>query len=191
MDPPYGAILFLAVLSIFAAILSIRKARRKGDKIHYIGAVVGCLMLSVFALALLNQALFAFILLVVGGIACIAALPRVMAVQKREMDKQLAKAIEETDLSEPFRLRDLVGWRGWLKLARRWGVWKTVCIYSILGVAVIGGVSYAVLSVFIIMNIWLVVGYTISATFILFIWFYRQISKVLREAKYLKLRKDN
>ena len=183
MDSPYEAILFLAVLSIFAAILSIRKARRKGDKIHYIGVVVGCLMLSVFALALLNQALFAFILLVVGGIACIAALPRVMGVQKREMDKQLAKAIEESDLSEPFRLRDLIRWRGWLKLAHRWGVWKTACIYSILGVAVIAGVSYAVLSVFNLMNIWLVVGYTISATFIIFIWFYRQISKALKRSE--------
>jgi hypothetical protein len=183
MDPPYGAILFLAILSIFAAILSIRQARRKGDKIHYIGAVVGCLMLSVFALALLNQALFAFILLVVGGIACIAALPRVMVVQKREMDEQLAKAIEETDLSEPLRLRDFLRWKGWLKLAHRWGVWKTVSIYSILGVAVIAGVSYTVLSVFNIMNIWLVVGYTISATIIIFILFYRQISKALKRSE--------
>jgi O-antigen/teichoic acid export membrane protein len=180
MDPPYGAILFLAILSIFAAILSIRQARRKG-KIHYIGAVVGCLMLSVFALALLGQALLAFILLVVGGIACIAALPRVMAVQKREMDKQLTKAIKETDPSEPLRLKDFLRWKGWLKLAHRWGALKTAGIYSILGAIILAGITYTALRAFNMMNVWLVAGYTATATIVIFILFYRQISKTLEK----------
>ncbi len=181
MDPPYGAILFLAILSIFAVVLSMRQARRKRDKTHYIGAAVGFLMLSVFTLALLDQALLAFILLVVGGLACTAMLPRVMAVQKREMDEQLVRAVEETDLSEPLRLRDFLKWRGWLKLAYKWGVWKTASIYSIVGAAIIAGVSYIALSAFNIMNVWLAVGYTTSATIITFILFYRQISKALEK----------
>jgi len=183
MDPPYGAILFLAVLSIFAVVISMRQARRKRDKTHYIGAAVGFLMLSVFTLALLNQALLAFIILVVGGLAFIATLPRAMALQKREMDEQLAKAVEETDLSEPLRLRDFLKWKGWLKLAYKWGVWKTASIYSILGATIIAGVSYTVLSAFNMMNVWLAVGYTASATIIIFILFHRQISKALEKTK--------
>lgn len=177
MDPPYGAILFLAVLSVLTAVLSIRRARQKREKIHYIGAVIGFLMLSVFALALLNQALLAFFILVAGGIVCIATLPRIMSVQKQELERQLAKAIEETDLSEPLRLRELMGWKGWLKLAHRWGSWKTASIYSILGAVIIALVSYIALSVFYVLNIWLFAGYTISATIIIFILFHHQISK--------------
>jgi predicted membrane protein len=181
MDTPYGAILFLAILSIFAVVLSMRQARRKRDKIHYIGAAVGFLMLSVFTLALLDQVLLTFILLVVGGLACIAMLPRVMAVQKREINEQLAKAVGETDLSEPLRLRDFLKWKGWLKLAYKWGVWRTASIYSILGAAIIAGVSYIALNAFNMMNVWLAVGYTTSATIIIFILFYRQISKALEK----------
>ena len=140
-------------------------------------------MLSVFALALLGQALLAFILLVVGGMACIAMLPRVMAVQKREMDEQLTKAVKETDLSEPLRLGDFLRWKGWLKLAGKWGVWKTATIYSILGAAIIAGASYIALSAFNIMNVWLAVGYTTSAIIIIFILFYHQISKALEKTK--------
>ncbi|MEO3993273.1 MAG: hypothetical protein QN229_03050 [Desulfurococcaceae archaeon TW002] len=144
---------------------------------------MGFLMLSVFALALLGQALLAFILLVVGGMACIAMLPRVMAVQKREMDEQLAKAVEETDFSEPLRLKDFLKWKSWLKLARKWGAWKTASIYSILGAAIIAGASYIVLSAFNMMNMLLVASYTASATIIIFIFFHRQISEALKETK--------
>jgi len=158
MDPPYGAIVFLAVLSILVAVLSVRQTRQTGNKIHYVGVIVGCLMLSIFALALLGQALLAFILLVVGGLPCIAMLPRVMAVQKREMDKQLTKAIKEIDLSEPLRLKDFLRWKGWLKLAHRWGALKTAGIYSILGAIILAGITYTALRAFNMMNVWLVAG---------------------------------
>ena len=186
MEPPYEAIVFLAILSIFAAILSIRQARRKGDKIHYIGALVGCLMLTILVLALLNQALFAFILLVVGGIACIATLPSVMNIQKRKIDEQLAKATKETNLSEPLRLREILTWNGWLKLAYKWGVWKTATIYSLLGAFVIAGVSYTALSLFNTMNVWLVTGYTVSTTIVIFILFHRQLSEAIKESELYK-----
>jgi CDP-diglyceride synthetase len=186
MYPPYEAIVFLATLLILAAVLSIRQARRTGNKIHYVGVIVGCLMLTILALALLNQALFAFILLVVGGIACIAALPRVMAVQKREMDEQLINAIEETDLSKPLRLREILTWNGWLKLAHKWGVWKTATIYSILGALVIAGVSYTVLNIFNTTNSWLVTGYTVSTTIVIIILFHRQLSKAIKESELSK-----
>jgi len=184
MDPPYGAISFLAILSIIAIVLSIRQARRTGNNIHYVGTAVSLLMLSVFALALLNQALLAFIVLIAGGIACIVALPKLLFVQKRELERQLVKDVEETDLSEPLKLRDFLRWKGWLKLAHKWGVWKTISIYSILGALVIAGVSHIVLNVFGLtntVNIWFIFGYTISATIIISVWTYRQISRALRK----------
>ncbi|MEM3832831.1 MAG: hypothetical protein QW128_04425 [Thermoprotei archaeon] len=115
--------------------------------------------------------------------ACIAMLPRAVTIQKREMDEQLSKAIEETDFSEPLRLKDFLKWKSWLKLARKWGAWKTASTCSILGAAIIAGVSYIVLSAFNMMNMLLVAGYTASATIIIFIFFHRQISKALKETK--------
>jgi len=182
-DPPYGAILLLGILSILSAVLSIRQARRKGERIHYMGAVVGFLMLSVFALALLNQALLAFVLLVVGGMLCIAALPRVITVQRREMAEQLEKQLREVDFSAPLRARDLLAWKGWLKLAHRWGVRKTATIYSLISLAFVATVLFTILSTLGIMNPWYVVGFAVASAIASFVWFYRQIGRALERSK--------
>jgi multidrug transporter EmrE-like cation transporter len=91
MDSPHGVILFLAILFGLSAVVSIRKARRKKERIYYVVAIVVFLMLSVFALALPNQPLLAFIVLIATGIVSAVALPKMMIVQRREMTEQLEK----------------------------------------------------------------------------------------------------
>lgn len=186
MNPPYGAIFFLVIFFGFVAVVSIVQARRKKEKTYYLAAMVGFLMLSVFFLALLNQFILSFVLLVAIGVLSAAALPKMIKTQRREMAKQLAKQLQEVDFSAPLRVRDFLTWKGWLKLAYRWSVWKTVSIYSLIGATVIAMISYTILSMYGTMNIWLVVGYTISSTIIIFILFYRQISKALKESELSK-----
>lgn len=94
MSPPYREILFLAILFGFSAVVSICQARRKKERMYYLGAVVGFLMLLVFVLAL-NQFLLAFVLFVTVGVLSVAVLHKAIKVQRREMTRELAKQLEE------------------------------------------------------------------------------------------------
>ncbi|MDI6847902.1 MAG: hypothetical protein QMD23_07260 [Candidatus Bathyarchaeia archaeon] len=112
--------------------------------------------------------------------ACISMLPRVIALQKREMDEQLAKAVEETDFSELLRLKEFLKLTGLLKLARKWGVWKAAGIYSIF-VAILIAVVSTVLSAFNIINVFVALSGTASAAGWTFIHFSHLISKALEK----------
>lgn len=112
-----------------------------------------------------------------------------VSIMQKKVAKELAKQLEEVDFSVPLRVRDFLAWKGWLKLAYRWGVWKTVGIYSLIVMTILAGISYVILSVCSIMNLsvysiikWYV-GYTISATIVILTLFYRQISKALKDIK--------
>jgi len=51
---------------------------------------------------------------------------------KAAIDSYWAKLLGETDFSAPLRGRDSLTMKGWLKLASRWGVWRTVFLYRLL-----------------------------------------------------------
>lgn len=179
MDSPYELILFGVAFCIFAMIVITVQARRKKDKTGYFVALIPFFMLLVFVFIILNQRLLVIIFFASAAIAAIASLPMVTKMLERES----AERAKKVDLSAPFRRRDFLKDKMWLKLAQRWGVWKTVGIYSLVIITVIAGMLYIILSRWGIMDIWYVVGYTISATIGFAILFYRQISKALKESK--------
>jgi len=186
MNTPYELIISGVIFFGFIAVVSIVQARRKKEKTYYLAAVTGFLMIFVFSLALLSQFILAFIVFVVTGVVSVVALPKMIRAQRRELAGQLAKELREMDFSAPLRVRDLLTWKGWLKLAYAWGIWKTASLYSLFAMTVIAGMSYAILSILGIMNIWYVVGYTVSVAAIVFILFYSQISKALNKSKLSK-----
>lgn len=186
MGPPYRVILFLAILFGFSAVVSIWQARRRKERIYYVGAIVVFLMLSVFALALLNQPLLAFIVLIVTGIVSAVALPKMMTIQRREMSEQLEKQLREVDFTAALKGREFLTWKGWLKVARKWGVWKATAIYSLLSMVFIAVVLSTILSMLDLMNPWYIIGFTIASTIFSSVWFYRQINKALKEVNIAK-----
>ena len=84
------------------------------------------LLSSIFVI--LNQFILVLVLFVATGILSVAGLPKIIKVMRREPLKEL----QETDLSAPLRIRELLTWKGWFKLTSRWGIRKTMCLCSLL-----------------------------------------------------------
>ena len=176
-SPPYE-LLFGVVFCSFAMIVCAVRAHREKDKTFYIGAIVSFLMLLVCAFLILNQRLFAIILFASACIFAIVTRPISLKFLERK-----SVELAQVDLSAPLRGRELLTYRGILKLAYRWGVWKTVFLYWLLEVAILGGILYT-------LSIWAkslsttyIVSYTFTVSTLSTITIYRQITKVLKENK--------
>ena len=115
-------------------------------------------------------------LFVAMGILIAAGLPWLIIAMMREPLKEL----QETDLSAPLRMRDLLTWKGWFKLTSRWGIRKTLCLYLLLNMGGVGAIFFT-LSIFGMISIsmvWTAVLAGIGSP----IFFYRQIGKALERS---------
>jgi len=176
-SPPYE-LLFGVVFCSFAMIVCAVRAHREKDKTFYIGTIASFLMLLVCAFLILNQRLLAIILFASAGVFAIVTLPMSLKLWERK-----SVELAQVNLSAPLRGRELLTYTGILKLAYRWGVWKTVFLYWLLGVVSLGGILYT-------LSLWvesLSTAYIVSSTFtyitLYTIMIYRQITKALKENK--------
>ena len=177
----YEQLLFGVVFCSFAMIVCAVRVHREKDKTYYIGAIASFLMLLVCVFLILNQRLLAIILFASAGIFAIVTLPKSLKLLERIERKSVELA--QVNLSAPLRGRELLTNKGILKLAYRWGVWKTVFLYWLLGVVSLGGILYT-------LSIWVksfsttyVVSYTFTFSIFFTIMIYRQITKARRPVK--------
>ena len=112
MEPPYRAILLLLCFCGLMGIIGIVKARRRNEKTYYSISGVAFLMVLAVAVALLNQFLLSFAIIIVAGLLSTVLLPKAMQLYGQEIVTQK----QETDVSTPLRLRDFLTWKAWLKL---------------------------------------------------------------------------
>jgi len=178
-SPPYELLLFGVGFCSLAMIVCAVRAHREKDKTFYIGAIASFLMLLVCAFLILNQRLLAIILFAFAGVFAIVTLPMSLKLWER-------KSVEfaQVDLSAPLRGRELLTNKGILKLAYRWGVWKTIFLYWLLWWAILDGVLYT-------LSIWVkslsttyIVSYAFTSSTVSTIMIYRQITKALRARKF-------
>ncbi len=178
MDISYGVLLYGIVFLSFLVLFYIIQAYRKREKTYYIGAGLGTSFIFVIVLLLLNQKFFSLILFIITGLLSIVALPTIMEAQRREATKQLQKASS----SAPLKGRDLLTYVGWLKLARRWSIWKTVTVYTLFTLTGATVVLY-VLSIYGIASAGAIVGCIIPIAILTPIIFHHVISKALEETE--------
>ena len=174
---PYE-LLFGVLFCSFAMIVCAVRAHREKDKTYYHGAIISFLMLLVCGFLILNQRLLAIILLASAGVFAIVTLPISFKLWERK-----SVELAQVDLSAPLRGRELLTNKGIIKLAYRWGVWKTVFLYWLLGLVSLGGILYT-------LSIWvesLSTAYVVSSTFayitLYTIMIYRQITKAFNVHK--------
>ena len=176
MNPLYGLILFGVAFFGFMVVVGVVQARRKKEKTYYISAMVSFLLLLFSIVIILNQFILALILFVVFIVAIpilsIVGLPKLREAMRRDLVKEL----QETDLSAPLRIRDLLTWKGWFKLTSRWGIRKTMCLHSLFNMGVVGAIFFT-LSIFGMINIVWAAVFTIFTGIGSPIFFHRQISK--------------
>ena len=177
MNPFYGLILFGVAFFGFMVVVGVVKARRKKEKAYYISAMVSFLMLLSSIFVILNQFILVLVLFVAIGILSVAGLPKIIKAMRQEPLKEL----QETDLSAPLRIRELLTWKGWFKLTSSWGLRKTLCLYSVFMMGV-GGAIFFTLSILGIINIVWAAVFTILVGIGSPIFFYRQIGKALKRS---------
>ena len=119
-----------------------------------------------------------FILFATTGILSLVGLPKIMKVLERES----AKLAQEADLSAPLGGRDFFTSKGWLKLAFRWGLWKTVSLFYLSSAAILGGMLFALSIFYGLITIRFVATYTITFPLFSTYMLYRQIRKGIERA---------
>ena len=159
----------------FMVVVGVVKARRKQEKAYYISAMVAFLMLLSSVFVILNQFILVLVLFVAIGILSIAGLPRIIRAMRREPLEEL----QETDFSAPLRVRELLTWKGWFRLVSRWGIRKTVCLYSLLNMGGIGAIFFT-LSILGTVSISWAIGLTIIVGILSPIFFHHQVGKALK-----------
>lgn len=172
---PYEFVLFGIAFFGFMTAVNVVVAYRKGEKSYYLGAIVCLLMIHAFILVFLNRPTFAFFLIVAVGALSIAGLPKLLKAQRQELAKQLQKA----DLSAPLKLRDFFTNTGWLKLASKWGLRKTMFLFYLLSVVINGGIFFILSIFYAFITIEFVMIYAITFPILFTIICYRQIRNVL------------
>lgn len=167
---PYEPLLFGVVFCSFAMIVCAVRAHREKDKMYYIGTIASFLMLLVCVFLIFNQRLLAIILFAFAGIFAIVTLPISLKFLERK-----SVELAQVNLSAPLRGRELLTYKGILKLAYRWGVWTIVFLYWLLEVVILGGILYT-------LSIWAkslsttyIVSYTFTFSTFSTIMIYRQI----------------
>jgi len=176
MEPPYGAIFLLFIVLGFAGVVSIFKARQRREKTYYLVSIVAFIGVFAVAVALLNQFVLSFAILIVAGLMSLVLLPRVMELYGQEIVKQK----HETDVSTPLRIRDFLTWKGWIKLKAIYGFRKMITIYSILNIGAVAALLL-VLTVLGIITPVMAIWYSILTAIVSIIIVYRQIWKAFKE----------
>ena len=172
---PYELFLFGVAFFGFMAVFGAVRAYRKKETAYYLSSMVGFLAILIFVLAFLNQLILALILVVATGILSTALLPRMLKASEREMVRQRQKA----DLSSPLRVRDFLTNVGWLKLASRYGLWKTTFLIYLLSVVIIGGILFTLSTFSSFITIEYAVSCTVIAPILVIYMFYKPLKKAL------------
>jgi len=175
MSFPWELFLFGVAFFGFMAVVGVVQAHRKKEKVYYLSSMVSFLVTLIFVLAFLNQLILVLILMVATGILSIALLPKTQEASEREMVRQRQKA----DLSAPFRVRDFLTNVGWLKLASRYGLWKTMFLIYLLSVVIIGGILFTLSTFSNFITIEYAVSCTAIAPILVIYMFYRSLKKAL------------
>jgi len=177
MNLPLELFLFGVAFFGFMAVVNAVLAYRKKEKAYYLSSMVGFLVLLIFVFAFLNQLILVLILVVATGVLSIAVLPKTLKASERELAKQRQKA----DLSAPLRVRDFFTNIGWFKLSSKWGLWKTMFLFYLLSVVIIGGILFTLSTFSGFITIGYTVGCTTTAPILATYMFYRQFKKALEK----------
>ncbi len=176
MNFPYELLLFGVTFFGVMAIISAVQAHRKKEKMYYLSAIVGSAVLLAFIFAFLNQPFIALFLVIATGILSIAGLPKMLKVQERELTKRLQK----TDFSAPLKKRYILSDIWWLKLASKWGLRKTMCLFYLVSMSIMGGILFILSTLYSFLTIEYVVVYTPTTSILFTFVFYQQFKKALK-----------
>ena len=114
------------------------RARREKEKTYYLIATAGFLMALACVFTFLQQFILVILLFAIIGLITAVGWSK----RWRLAEQEIGKILDETDFSSPLRRRDFLTMKAWVKMASRWGVWKTVLLTWVLNVPICGGLFF-------------------------------------------------
>ena len=130
---PFVFIYVFLILLLLLAVHFIIQAQWKQEKTYYFFAALSLNFVLTLFLIIIGRPQLTAILMIAGGPLSIMGLFIIGKVLETRT---------KLDLSAPLRGRDFLTTKGWLKLASRWGVRKTVFLYIGLALPISGGMFY-------------------------------------------------
>jgi hypothetical protein len=169
----------LALGMVFFGVMiavGIVRAYKMKEKAYYISASISGLMLMAMVSVFLFQFVVSIVFFAVAVIISLAGFTRIREAFFQEAVTQSQK----TNVSKPFRVRDIFTWTGWFKLAVEWGTHRALCAYLLFNVGIIW-LMFSILSIFIgIFGLVYAIVFTPIVLIISVAIFYRQIGENLR-----------
>ncbi len=130
-------ILFFAFMTMFNIFMAIKR------KHSFTPAIVAFFMALAAVLFYFGQFLYGFISFAISVIVAVVKSNET----SRALEKQFSQELEKTNIKEPLRIRDFLFWRGWVKVALRFGAKKAAMFYALFVV----GIAIVIWSLFIIL----------------------------------------
>jgi hypothetical protein len=138
MDAAYGLIAFGSVFFVFMVVLGIVRARRSKKRTYYISGFVSGLMLFAMISIILSQFILFAAFFFTAFIVSVAGMSRV----KKTFEQEATTQRQETNVSASIKVRDLLTWKVWFKLAYRMGASKTMLVYVFVMTGISGGIIF-------------------------------------------------
>lgn len=171
MNVPYYIFAFGSIFFGVLVPLIIIRAHRSKEKVYYVSALGSGLMLLACISAFFLQFALLAVFFAAACIISVAGYSKFRAAAQREATKQL----QETNVTEPLKARELWTLKGWYKLAFRFGIHKTIGLYVLLNI----GITVPVLFVLYITGLTIISAYIapVIVEVIFIVQFYQQIKK--------------
>jgi NADH:ubiquinone oxidoreductase subunit 6 (subunit J) len=182
MNPPYELFLFGVAFFGFMAVVGVVQAHRKREKTYYLSAMVCFVMLLAFIFFFLNQPILALTIIITAGILSIVELPKMLKVRERELTKRL----QEKDFSAPLRKRYFLSDIWWLKLASKWGLRKTICLFYLVSMSLSGGILLILSTLYSFITVEYVLVYAPIFSILFTFMYYQPFQRALKRKPYAK-----
>lgn len=178
MNLPFGFLLYgVSFFGLIAVINFVRVLRRKENLYYFVAGMVSSLLVVAWILLVLSQILLMGILIAFIGVISIVAFPKTKEILERES----VKIAQELDFSAPLSGRDFFTNQGWLKLASKWGLGKTMCLFYLFNMSILGGMVFVFSTCYGFMTREYVVVYAITFSIPFTLMFYHQFKNALKK----------
>lgn len=177
MNFPFELLLFGVAFFGLLVVVAVVQAYRKKEKEYYLAAMISFMVILAFAFAFLSQPILAFLIMIAAAICSIARLPRMLKIQERELTKRLQKV----DFSVPLRKRYFFSDIWWLKLASKWGLFKTMSLFYLISMMIVGRMLFVLSTFMPFMTTEYIVVYTTTSSILFTFMFYQQFKKGMKK----------
>ena len=138
IDVQVSVILFTLFVLLLAIVLNrvrvLRRDKREMSWVHYGRVAIFCFFVFGSIIGILGHTFIMLGTIFIGGLFCSVLIPFSIESDKNELAEDFR--LKKVDASEPMRFRDFSSWNFIPKLERKYGEFRAMAIYLIIGTSI-------------------------------------------------------